>query len=124
MDNKNIIIIILVCVLVAISALVAYSMLFSQTQPDQNITLSNRTADVVTADTISHEDQASSSSSSGSGGTHTEHLNGGDVEVDENGIVVGTYNSKGQYFPGGQLGGMTIEEARAFDERASKYGLT
>ena len=59
----------------------------------------------------------------GSGGTHTEHLIGGDVEVDENGMVVGSYNSKGEYFPGGQMGGMTIEEARAFDERASKYGL-
>ena len=89
MDNKNLIIIILVCVLVALSAFVAYSMLFSQTQPDQNITSPNRTTDVVTADTVSHEDQASSSSS---GGTHTEHLNGGDVEVDEKGMVVDTYN--------------------------------
>lgn len=121
MDNKNLIMIILVCVLVALSVFMAYSMLFSQTQPNQNITSSNSTTDVVTADAISHEDQSSSSKS---GGTHTEHLNGGDVEVDENGMVVGTYNSKGQYFPGGQLGGMTIEEARAFDERASKYGLT
>ena len=118
MDNKNLIIIILVCVLVALSALVAFTMMPNQTQPTQNITSTNTTTDAVVADTISPEEKSSS------GGTHTEHLIGGDVEVDENGMVVGSYNSKGEYFPGGQMGGMTIEEARAFDERASKYGLT
>ena len=118
MDNKNLIIIILVCALVALSALVAFTMFSNQTQPTQNITTTNSTTDAVVADTISHEEKSSSR------GTHTEHLNGGDVEVDENGMVVGSYNSKGEYFPGGQMGGMTIEEARAFDERASKYGLT
>ncbi len=51
------------------------------------------------------------------------HLNGGDVAVDSNGMVVGHYKSNGQYVEGGQLGGMSIEDARAFDEHASKYGM-
>ena len=50
-------------------------------------------------------------------------MNGGDVAVDSNGMVVGHYKSNGQYVEGGQLGGMSIEDARAFDEHASKYGM-
>ena len=121
MNNKNIIIIILICVLIVLSAAIITAMQFSQTPASQTINSTNNASDIVNVEKIVPDDEKSNS---GSGGTHTEHLIGGEVEVDENGMVVGCYNSKGEYFPGGQLGGMTIEEARAFDERASKYGLT
>ena len=120
MDNNNLIIIILICVLIALSLATIAVMQSNQTQTDQTINSTNNTTDVVNVEKVVPEDEKTSQ---GSGGTHTEHLIGGDVEVDENGMVVGSYNSKGEYFPGGQMGGMTIEEARAFDERASKYGL-
>ena len=119
MDNKNIIIIILVCILIALSISIIAVMQSSQTPANQTINSTDNTS--VNVEKIAPDDEKSSSES---GGTHTEHLIIGDVEVDENGMVVGSYNSKGEYFPGGQMGGMTIEEARAFDERASKYGLT
>lgn len=121
MDNKNIIIIILICVLMALAAATIAVMQSNQSPAQENVTQMNVSNDSVQVESITPEEQ---SSGSGSGGTHTEHLIGGDVEVDENGMVVGSYNSKGEYFEGGQLGGMTIDEARAFDERASKYGLT
>lgn len=73
---------------------------------------------------ITPEDEKSNSASSSSNGIHRVHLIGGDVAVNGNGIVVGHFKSNGEYIEGGQLAGMTIEEARAFDERASKYGLT
>ena len=121
MDNKNLIIIILICVLIALSAAIIAVMQISHTPANQPINSTNNTTASLNVEKIAPDDK---NSNSGSGGTHTEHLNGGDVEVDSNGMVVGTYNSKGEYFPGGQMGGMTIEEARAFDERASKQGLT
>ena len=121
MENKNMIIIILVCVFVVLAALTAFSMMSAPNQQKQIQNSTNATNDSVTVESVTQEDQKSSGSGKS---THTEHLHGGDVEVDENGMVVGSYNSKGQYFPGGQMGGMSIEEARAFDERAYKYGLS
>lgn len=123
MDNKNIVIIILVCVIVALVAYVAVSGMSSKpTQTNQSV---NNTTQSLTVDKVSQDDQSGSSSSgsSSNNGIHKEHLNGGDVAVDSNGMVVGHYNSKGEYVQGGQMAGSTIEEARAFDEHVSKYGM-
>ena len=123
MDNKNIVIIILVCVIVALVAYVAVSGMSSNpTQTNQSV---NNTTQSLTVDKVSQDDQSGSSSSgsSSNNGIHKEHLNGGDVAVDSNGMVVGHYNSKGEYVQGGQMAGSTIEEARAFDEHVSKYGM-
>ena len=123
MDNKNIVIIILVCVIVALVAYVAVSGMSSKpTQTNQSV---NNTTQSLAVDKVSSDDQSGSSSSgsSSNNGIHKEHLNGGDVAVDSNGMVVGHYNSKGEYVQGGQMAGSTIEEARAFDEHVSKYGM-
>lgn len=123
MDNKNIVIIILVCVIVALVAYVAVSGMSSKpTQTNQSV---NNATQSLTVDKVSSDDQSGSSSSgsSSNNGIHKEHLNGGDVAVDSNGMVVGHYNSKGEYVQGGQMAGSTIEEARAFDEHVSKYGM-
>ena len=92
------------------------------TQTNQSV---NNTTQSLTVDKVSSDDQSGSSSSgsSSNNGIHKEHLNGGDVAVDSNGMVVGHYNSKGEYVQGGQMTGSTIEEARAFDEHVSKYGM-
>lgn len=126
MDNKNIIIIVLVGVLIALSVGIIYSNLFlNQNQNNQPVNSTNNTTTSVNVEKITPEDEKSNSaSSSGNNGIHRVHLIGGDVAVNGNGIVVGHFKSNGEYIEGGQLAGMTIEEARAFDERASKYGLT
>lgn len=126
MENKNVIIIILICVIAVLIAYLAVSGMSSN--PNQNASNVNNTTQSLTVDKVSQNDESSSSSSSSSdsssnGGIHKEHLNGGDVAVDSNGMVVGHYNSKGEYIQGGQLAGSTIEDARAFDEHVSKYGM-
>lgn len=125
MDNKNIMIIVLVGVLIALSVGIIYSNLFlSQNQNNQPVNSTNNTTTSVNVEKITPEDEKSNSASGSSNGIHRVHLIGGDVAVNGNGIVVGHFKSNGEYIEGGQLAGMTIEEARAFDERASKYGLT
>lgn len=123
MNNNNIIIIILICIVIALSVLIASTILFNQNQTNQPINSTNNTSTSINVEKINQEDESSSSASSSNNGIHREHLNGGDVAVDSNGMVVGHYKSNGEYVEGGQLGGMSIEDARAFDERASKYGL-
>ena len=125
MDNKNIIIIVLICILIALSAtMITSNLLSNQNQSNQPINSTNNTTTSINVEKIGQEDERSNSASSSSnGGIHREHLIGGDVAVNSEGIVVGHYKSNGEYINGGQLAGMTIEEARAFDERASKEGL-
>lgn len=125
MDNKNIIIIVLICILIALSALMITSNVFvSQNQTNQPINSTNNTPKSINVEKISQEDESSNSAASSSNnGIHREHLIGGDVAVDSKGMVVGHFKSNGEYIEGGQLAGMTIEEARAFDEHASKYGM-
>ena len=125
MDNKNIIIIVLICILIALSALMITSNIFvSQNQTNQPINSTNNAPKSINVEKISQEDESSNSAASSSNnGIHKEHLNGGDVAVDRNGMVVGHFYANGDYIEGGQLAGMTIEEARAFDDHVSKYGM-
>ena len=122
MNNKDIIIILLICIIGVLSASVMYVFM----QPNQTqLNTTNNTNTSVNVEKVAQEDESSNSASSSSsnGGIHKEHLNGGDVGVDSNGRVVGHYYQNGDYIQGGQLEGMSIEEARAFDDHVSKYGM-
>lgn len=100
-------------------------MSFNQKQANQSNNSTNNTTASLNVEKITQEDVSSSSSNSGSAsnGIHKVHLNGGDVAVDSNGRVVGHYYPNGEYIQGGQLEGMSIDEAKAFDEQASKHGM-
>ena len=65
MDTKNIIIIILVCAIVAVSIyFVTANIGINQNQTNQSVNNTNNTTDVVTVEKVSQEDQSSSSSAS------------------------------------------------------------
>lgn len=67
MDTKNIVIIILICVIVAFSTyFVTVNVMMNQNQTNHPVNTTNNTSDVVNVEKISQEDQSSSSSSSGS----------------------------------------------------------
>ena len=131
MDSKNITIILLCAIIVLLCLVIAAFMFLPQnsepiphneTQANANINQSNETPADTTVEHISY-DEVSNDYSDNSQKTHTEHLNGGDVEVDSNGMVVGSYNPDGEYFPGGQMSGMSIEDARSMDEYVSVHGM-
>ncbi len=123
--NKNAIIIILLCIIVILSAVILISVFSNQAQSNQTAEILNNTSYNLSAnDSLQVEEIADNSENSADNAvTHREHLNGGDVEVDSNGMVVVSYNSKGEYFPEGQMSGMSIDEAREMDEYWSVHGM-
>lgn len=127
MDNKNIIIVLL-CIIIVIMSLIIVTGMFSPKMAENNANITNTTEnskDTGENTTVEHisNDEVSNDYSSNNQKTHTEHLNGGDVEVDSNGMVVGSYNPDGKYIKGGQMSGMSIEEARSMDEYISVHGM-
>ena len=65
MDTKNIIIIILICAIVALSTyFLTVNMLMNQNPQNQSVNTINNTTNVVNVEKVSQEDQSSSSSSS------------------------------------------------------------
>ena len=65
MDTKNIVIIILICAIVALSTyFLTVNMLMNQNPQNQSVNTINNTTNVVNVEKVSQEDQSSSSSSS------------------------------------------------------------
>lgn len=65
MDTKNIVIIILICAIVALSTyFLTVNMLMNQNQTNQSVNTTNNTTNIVNVEKVSQEDQSSSSSAS------------------------------------------------------------
>ena len=95
MDTKNIIIIILICAIVALSTyFLTVNMLMNQNQTNQSVNTTNNTTNIVNVEKVSQEDQSSSSSaSSGSSKSNDNYVR------DSNGNIMYAHNDVGGDVP-------------------------